>query len=113
MNKVLKRRNSMVVDIAEGILVNTTISSQQHAALRAGFARYPSNPRWNVAKFHAWKTGRQLRQALSQGEMMVRSTDSMLVKIEEGEEGSDELPSSGQLNLPVNFKPESISYQLA
>lgn len=113
MNKVLKRRNSAVIELAEGILVNTTISSQQHAALRAGFAQYPSNPRWNVAKFYAWKTGRQLRQALAKGEMIVRTTDSMLVKIEEVEESSDELPSSCHMSLPVCLEPESIPYQLA
>lgn len=73
----------MVVDLTENVLVNTLIPSTNHPALRSGFAGYPANPRWNVAKFHAWKTGRQLRAALAQGKMIVRSTDSMLVPVAE------------------------------
>jgi hypothetical protein len=81
VNKTLKEHNCMVVDLTEDVLVNTLIPSTSHPALRSGFAGYPANPRWNATKFHAWKTGRQLRAALAQGKMIVRSTDSMLVPV--------------------------------
>ncbi|MEL7038145.1 MAG: hypothetical protein AAFO04_21390 [Cyanobacteria bacterium J06592_8] len=67
------------VQLAEGVLVLTTFDDVCIPALRSGFAGYPVNPRWNAVKFHAWKIGRQWRVALSQGEMVIRSTDSMLV----------------------------------
>jgi hypothetical protein len=71
----------MLVDLAEDIWVCTEIPKENHAALRAGFAGYPMNPRWSVTKFRAWKTGREWREALAKGEMVVRSADSMLVPV--------------------------------
>jgi hypothetical protein len=68
-----------VVELTHGVLARTTIPSAHHSALRSGFAGHPANPRWNAAKVIAWKTGRQWRTALAQGEMVVRSTDSMLI----------------------------------
>ncbi|MBE9147381.1 hypothetical protein [Coleofasciculus sp. LEGE 07092] len=76
----------MMLDLTENVWVNTLIPSANHAALRSGFAGYPINPRWNAAKFKAWKTGRQWREALDRGEMVVRSTDSMLVPTAKQEE---------------------------
>jgi hypothetical protein len=66
-------------------MVLTPLDESCIPALRAGFAGYTANPRWNAVKFHAWKTGRQWRQAYSQGTMVVRSTDSLLVPVEEAE----------------------------
>ena len=76
-------RNPMVVELAENISVMTIISKENHAALRAGFAGYPANPRWNVSKFSAWKTGKQWREALECGKMSVSPIDSMLISSEE------------------------------
>lgn len=75
----------VVVELTPGVYVRTAIPVASHAALRAGFAGYTSNPRWNAAKFHAWKVGRQWRDALARQEMVVRETDSMLVSIAEAE----------------------------
>jgi hypothetical protein len=72
-----------VVELTEGVFVRTAIANIYIPALRCGFAGYPVNPRWNAVKFHAWKTGREWRQALHCGEMVVRSTDSMLVSLQE------------------------------
>jgi hypothetical protein len=81
--KEAKLHNPTVVDLTEDILVYTDIPQDYHAALRSGFAGYPANPRWTVGKFHAWKTGRQLRGNLAQGQMVVRTTDSMLISVHE------------------------------
>ena len=113
MGQALKHRHARVIELTEGVWVNTTIASEQHSALRSGFAGYPSNPRWNVTKFYAWKTGRQWRKALSQGEMVVRTVDSMLVTKEETEDNSEELPSSYTLSLPVGIQTISVAYQMA
>ncbi|WP_413160898.1 hypothetical protein ACL6C3_20525 [Capilliphycus salinus ALCB114379] len=81
------------VQLTEGVLVLTAFDDACIPALRSGFAGYPVNPRWNAVKFHAWKTGRQWRVALSEGEMTVRSTDSMLVSKHEVEQTTEsELP---------------------
>jgi hypothetical protein len=80
MLTAIKRNDLMMVDLTESIWTRTIIPQCNHAALRAGFAGYPSNPRWNVAKYQAWKTGRYWREQLAIGKMIVRSTDSMLVE---------------------------------
>ena len=113
MVQALKHRRTRVVELTEGVLVNTTIASEQHSALRSGFAGYPSNPRWNVAKFCAWKTGRQWRKALAQGNMVVRTVDSMLVIKEETEDNSEELPSSYTLSLSADTQQGYVAYQMA
>lgn len=84
--KTGKQQNFMVVDLKEGVKVHTLIPSDNHAALRCGFAGYPINPRWTPSKFHAWKTGKQLKESLSSGEMVVRSNDSMLVSVCEAQD---------------------------
>jgi hypothetical protein len=88
MSAVFKEPNFMLIDLTDNVWVNTLIPSANHAALRCGFAGYPVNPRWSAAKFKAWKTGRQWREALAQGEMAVRSHDSMLVPVSELHEDS-------------------------
>ena len=75
--------NFMVVDLAEGVLVGSLMPKDNLPALRSGFAGYPANPRWNVIKYRAWKMGRQLRQSLDEGDLVVRSTDFMLVPAQE------------------------------
>jgi hypothetical protein len=94
MLKVPNHHNPRVVDLTENVSVHTDISQENHAALRSGFAGYPANPRWNINKFQAWRTGRQLRAALAQGLMVVRSTDSMLVPTTAQDEEVEEKPPS-------------------
>jgi hypothetical protein len=83
MFKEPKLHNPKVVELTEDISVNTDIPQEHHAALRSGFAGYPANPRWSASKFRAWKIGRQLRENLAQGRMVVRTKDSMLVDVNE------------------------------
>lgn len=112
MLKGLKYGSPMVVDLTETILVRTAIPQDSHAALRSGFAGYPVNPRWNGTKFRAWKTGRQWRQALTQGKMIVRTTDCMLVPTTaETEDSPPETPHSlNCYSLPL-WTQQQISYQ--
>ncbi len=77
------KNKEKVVKLGESVLARTQLKDAYIPALRAGFAGYPVNPRWSGVKFYAWKKGRQWRQALSRGEMVVRSRDSMLVAIDE------------------------------
>ena len=77
-----EHQNLKVVKLAEGILVRTQLKSAYIPALRSGFAGYPVNPRWSGVKFYAWKRGKQLRQALLNGEMVVGSSDSILVSVD-------------------------------
>jgi hypothetical protein len=85
-----EHRSPMLVDLTESIWLCTVMPQENHAALRSGFAGYPANPRWNVTKYQAWKTGRQLKEALKQGEMIVRSSDCMLIPVKELDNTSDE-----------------------
>lgn len=96
----LKRCNDRVIQLAEGVHVRTSLPSAYIPALRSGFALYPVNPRWNAMKFGAWKTGRQWRQALSQGRMLIRSTDLMLVDVN----GNTEADSAE--STPASHKPQ-------
>lgn len=87
------------VQLAEGVFVYTPLADVCIPALRSGYAGYPVNPRWNAIKFHAWKIGHQWREALERGEMIIRSTDSMLVPIQKTEESTDSpLPRSWGVN---------------
>ncbi|MBZ8182000.1 hypothetical protein [Oscillatoria salina] len=114
MSKAINNQNIYVVDLAEGILVRTPIPSTNQAALRAGFAGYPVNPRWNPAKFHAWKIGRQWREAVNRGEMVVRSSDKMLVLAAEAEETKEEESSSRKKNnFFAKTRQKLLSYQIA
>lgn len=62
-----------ILELAEGIYIETAIPRESHPAVRSGFAGYPSNPRWNVRKHQAWKQGKQWRQALENGSMVVEN----------------------------------------
>lgn len=88
-----ENHNLKVVKLAEGIFVRTPLKSAYIPALRSGFAGYPVNPRWSGVKFYAWKTGKQWRQALFCGEMVVRSTDLMLVSVDEVKDSEEKLYS--------------------
>jgi hypothetical protein len=94
--EVVKQQNFIVVDLKEGVKVHTLIPSENHAALRCGFAGYPNNPRWNAAKFHAWKTGQQLKESFSRGEMVVRSADSILVEAIETQDKPKNSPETSE-----------------
>jgi hypothetical protein len=76
-------RNPVSVQLEEDIVFKTTIPQEQHAALRAGFIGYPVNPRWNVDKYCAWKTGCQLRNDFQKGILVVRQSDSCLIPVAE------------------------------
>ncbi len=82
--------NLKVVKLTEGILVRTQLKSAYIPALRSGFAGYPVNPRWSGVKYSAWKTGREWRKALVNGEMVVRSTDSILVSVNQVPDSEEE-----------------------
>lgn len=109
----------MVVDLTENVMVDTPISSAYHPALRSGFAGYPVNPRWNATKVQAWRTGRQWRDALDRGDLVVRSNDSMLVPASEQEDTQEEntSTSSSAAKAPLPFlakaKQMLTGYQLA
>ncbi len=94
MLELVKQKNFMVVDLKEGVKVHTLIPRENHAALRCGFAGYPNNPRWSAAKFHAWKTGQQLKELFNRGEMVVRSADSILVAASETQDKPKNYPKS-------------------
>lgn len=106
MLKKTEYRSPMVVDLTESIWLCTAMPQENHAALRSGFAGCPANPRWNVTKYQAWKVGRQLREALKQGEMVVRSSDRMLIPVKELEKSSDEeVRSKGWIPF---FQPKQL-----
>ncbi|MDJ0686973.1 MAG: hypothetical protein QNJ41_00530 [Xenococcaceae cyanobacterium MO_188.B32] len=96
MFKPIQNRHLMVVDLTDKVSAATNIARENHAALRSGFVGFPPNPRWNTTKFCAWRTGCQWRDALAQGTMIVRGTDSMLVPALETEvyPEEEEPPSS-------------------
>ncbi len=99
-----EKGNFTVVDLAEGILVGSLMPKENLPALRSGFAGYPANPRWNIIKYRAWKMGRQLRQSLDEGDLVVRSTDFMLVPAPESSStltGKVKQPSDRSLTRPM------------
>jgi hypothetical protein len=109
MLKKSKSPNLIVVDLTEKVSVSTTISKENHAALRSGFVGCPANPRWSTTKFCAWRTGRQWRTALAQGTMVVRADDSMLVPATEQDIlPEDELPASTS-----DFAASNLGKQIA
>lgn len=114
MSETTNRNNLMVVDLAKNVLVRTAISKANHAALRAGFAGYPPNPRWSTTKYLAWKTGCQWRSALAKGEMEVRSQDSMLVPATKKTSQLEERATNLQrFQLPIWTKGKNASSQTA
>lgn len=115
MLKALDPRSPNVVDLTDKVSVRTAIIQEHQPALRCGFAGHPANPRWNVNKYQAWKAGRQLREALAQGLMEVRQSDSLLVPVsEEGEMVEDQPPSTFiPLSWEIWRSPLPVTYQLA
>lgn len=69
----------VVIELADGVCAQTAIPLANHAAVRSGFAGHPLNPRWTATKVVAWKTGREWRQGLLDGSLVVRASDSLLV----------------------------------
>ena len=98
-----KSQNSQltIVELTEDVKVSTAIASANQPALRSGFAGYPVNPRWGAGKYRAWKTGRDLRESLQQGKLIVRASDSMLVMAN----------STPKNRKPRFFKRTKIEYQ--
>jgi hypothetical protein len=115
MLRALNPRNPNVVDLTDKVSVRTAILQEHHPAMRCGFAGYPANPRWSVSKYQAWKTGRQLREALAQGLMVVRQSDSLLVPISEEAEMVEDKPPSIFVHLfgEIWRSPLPITSQLA
>jgi hypothetical protein len=95
-----EQKKGKVVKLGEGVLARTKLKDAYIPALRSGFAGYPVNPRWSGVKISAWKTGQQWRQAVSRGEMVVRSSDSMLVAMDELPEMKED-GSSQQWDRPA------------
>lgn len=109
----LQQHHSKKVQLSENVMVLTPLDESCIPALRAGFAGYTANPRWNAVKFHAWKIGRQWRVAYAKGTMVVRSTDSLLVPIEEAD---DEIVSQTQETTQSTDSPKwykRISFPLS
>lgn len=98
MAKAIGRSSLMLVELDKGILAKTTIPTNNHAALRAGFAGFTCNPRWCGSKFVAWRTGKAWKQELEAGKLAVRSTDSLLVPAEEAR-AADEKPKTQKPGL--------------
>ena len=86
MNKIKYQKNELLVDLADNIIAKTIFPTSHHAALRAGFAGYPPNPRWNVSKFKAWKIGKQWQEDFKQGKMMIHPQNKILILTSEYEE---------------------------
>jgi hypothetical protein len=89
-----KHHDPAVVELNEQVSVRTAIPQENHPALRSGFAGYPLNPRWNVAKYRAWKVGKQLRDDWERGVMVVRTGDCLLVPTAEPDEEAEDKPPS-------------------
>ena len=88
----------LLVELNPEVRVKTPLPPSCHSALRAGFAGYSTNPRWNNAKLRAWKLGREWREALAAGTMQVYGPDSVLMTQEERSAYQQELeaaPASG------------------
>ena len=69
----------VTIELAEGIRAQTSIPVGNHSAVRSGFAGHPLSPRWTATKVVAWKTGREWRQGLLDGTLVVRTSDLLLV----------------------------------
>lgn len=103
MSEISNCNNLIKADLNEKMSVATNIPKDNHAALRAGFSGLPANPRWNINKFRAWKKGRQLREALAQGQMIVRLTDSMLVSAKEQTQPKDKSTQPSIKSFSLKF----------
>lgn len=79
MAEAKKQPDFLLVELNPEVRVKTPLPPSCHSALRAGFAGYSTNPRWNNAKLQAWKLGREWRRALAVGEMQVYGPDLVLM----------------------------------
>ncbi|MGK7945612.1 MAG: hypothetical protein AB4058_14200 [Microcystaceae cyanobacterium] len=98
MVKQMSDRKPVSVKLEDHIVVKTRIPQEQHAALRAGFVGYPVNPRWNVDKYCAWKAGRQLRNDLQQGKLVIRPSDYCLICVTQTKNRSNPNPNHKRLD---------------
>ncbi|MDB9313324.1 hypothetical protein PN462_09455 [Spirulina sp. CS-785/01] len=80
-NPARKSQAHRIIELSDNVKVQTEIKTENVPALRAGFAGYPRNPRWNATKFYAWKTGCQWRNALDTGEMTICSDNAVLTTV--------------------------------
>ena len=83
MAEAKRQPDVLLVELNSEVRVKTPLPPSCHSALRAGFAGYSTNPRWNNAKLRAWKLGREWRQALAAGKMQVCGPDAVLMTQEE------------------------------
>lgn len=81
-----------IVDLSAQVKVRTQLDATYIPALRSGFAGYPMNPRWNVAKLRAWRLGCQWRHDLATGSLALH--DSLLVASSELPQDEAPLPAS-------------------
>ncbi len=113
LHNIKDQQDHLLVDLAENIVAQTTIPITHHAALRAGFAGYPVNPRWCVTKFQAWKTGQKWQEALQKGEMIIRSQDQMLVSNNQEQEIRKEESRSTECFKFSVWAKQLVSHQLS
>ncbi len=98
MFKMGVTHSSRVVQLSENIKVDTDIRDYHLPALRSGFAGYPANPRWDGSKFMTWKMGRQWRNALQIGTVVIRQSDSMLILADDDTTQTEETPPKSFLS---------------
>lgn len=113
LRNIQDQQDHLLVDLADNIVAQTTIPITHHAALRAGFAGYPANPRWNVTKFQAWKMGQKWQEALKKGDMIIRSQDKMLVSNNKGQEIIKEESRSTECFKFSAWAKQLVSHQLS
>lgn len=94
---------ALTVELTPQIRATTSLPPTSHSALRSGFAGYPTNPRWNTAKVMAWRLGRQWRDGLAAGSLVIRPEDGLLVAATELQPA----PSPAQLATPAPTAPPS------
>ncbi|MEC4806486.1 MAG: hypothetical protein SAJ12_08015 [Jaaginema sp. PMC 1079.18] len=102
MFKMSLTHPARIVQLSEQIKVETDIQDRHLPALRSGFAGYPANPRWDGAKFMTWKVGRQWRNALQVGTIIIRESDAVLIMAQEEEDtDTDEIiPKAQEKRFP-------------
>ncbi|AFY40461.1 hypothetical protein Lepto7376_4353 [[Leptolyngbya] sp. PCC 7376] len=102
-NRIVPR----MVELAEGVYIETAIPRENHAALRSGFAGYPNNPRWTVRKYKAWKQGKLWRKSLSDGSMTIH--DQQLIATETALNAAIASPESERTSWRSPFKKFAFS----
>lgn len=108
---VTNRSVARVVELADDVYIETTIPRESHAALRSGFAGYPSNPRWTVRKFQAWKQGKQWRRAMNEGVMVVENK-CLVMAVARPEEKRSPLPAPEELSSSWRSPLKKLAFSL-